>query len=131
MVVGEHGIQTFEPIIVMLLFCVIVIWCFYPTSAHSLSCLDKWFVQIYLNVILGLKTWDVNWPLFSPIFMFSYFCQFEANCLFLIKTHGESIGYWNFNMVGIVFIDLFSWVVKTRFYISRLGLASDDSQLSR
>jgi hypothetical protein len=25
MVVGEHGIQTFEPIIVMLLFCVIVI----------------------------------------------------------------------------------------------------------
>jgi hypothetical protein len=48
MVVGEHGIQTFEVVTVMLLlsssFDVFV-----PTSEHPLLYLDKSFVQIYLN----------------------------------------------------------------------------------
>jgi hypothetical protein len=46
-VAGKHGRQTFEVVVVMLLFDVFV-----PTSAHLLLLLDKWFVQIYLNVNL-------------------------------------------------------------------------------
>jgi hypothetical protein len=38
MVVGKHGIQLLKVVVVV------------PTSAHPLLFLDKWFVQIYLNV---------------------------------------------------------------------------------
>ena len=34
---------------------VLSFYIFYPTGAHSLLCLDKWFVQIYLNV-----SWDLG-----------------------------------------------------------------------
>jgi hypothetical protein len=43
MVVGEHGIQTFKVVVV-------VLFVFVPTSAYPLSFLDKQFVQIYFNV---------------------------------------------------------------------------------
>ena len=39
--VDEYGSQTFEVVVVV----------FVPTSAPPLLCLDKWFVQIYLNYI--------------------------------------------------------------------------------
>ena len=45
LVVGRHGIHTFEIVVVVLLFDVFV-----PTSGHPLLFLDKWLVQIYLNV---------------------------------------------------------------------------------
>ena len=45
MVVGEHGIQTFEVVVV-------VVWGFFSTIAHSLLFLNKRFVQIYINVNL-------------------------------------------------------------------------------
>ena len=41
--VGKHRIQTFVVIVVV------------PTSAHPLSFLDKWFVQICLNANLAYK----------------------------------------------------------------------------
>ena len=42
-VVGEHGILTFE--------VVVVVWCFCVYKCtHALLFLDKWFVQIFLNV---------------------------------------------------------------------------------
>ena len=46
MVVGEHGIQAFE-VVVVLLFDTSV-----PTSAQPLLFSNQWFVQIYLNVSL-------------------------------------------------------------------------------
>ena len=49
MVVGEHGIQTFRIVVVMLLLLLLSFDVFVPTSAHSLLFLDKWFVQIYVN----------------------------------------------------------------------------------
>ena len=45
MVVGEHGLQTFEVVVVV----VVVFDVFVPTSKHPLLYLDKSFVQIYLN----------------------------------------------------------------------------------
>ena len=50
MVVGEHGIQTFKVVVVVLFAFGIVIWCFCPHKCTSLSFLDKQFVQIYFNV---------------------------------------------------------------------------------
>ena len=49
--VGEHGIQTFEVVVVVLLFDVFV-----PTSAHPLLFLDKWVVQICLYVSFLYKS---------------------------------------------------------------------------
>ena len=46
MVGGEHGIHTFEVVVVVLLSFDV----FVPKNAHPLLFLDKWFVQIYLNV---------------------------------------------------------------------------------
>ena len=50
MVVGKHGIQTFKVVVVVLLLLLLSFDVFVPTSAHPLLFLDKWFVQIYLNV---------------------------------------------------------------------------------
>ena len=44
-VVGEHGLQMFKIVVVVLSFDICV-----PISAHPLLFLDKWFLQIYLNV---------------------------------------------------------------------------------
>jgi hypothetical protein len=48
--VGKHRIQTFEVAVVVLLRLLLSFDGFVPTSAHLLLVLDKWFVQIYLNV---------------------------------------------------------------------------------
>jgi hypothetical protein len=50
MVVGKHGIQTFEILVVVLLVLFDV---FVLTSAHPLLFLVKSFVQIYLSVYLN------------------------------------------------------------------------------
>ena len=50
MVVGKHGIQTCDVVVVALLLLWLSFDVFVPTSAHLLLFLDKWFVQIYLNV---------------------------------------------------------------------------------
>ena len=46
MMVGEHGIQTFKVVVVVV---------FHPINAHPLLFLEKWFLQIYLNVSLMLQ----------------------------------------------------------------------------
>ena len=45
MMVGEHGIQTFEVVVVVLLLLLLSFDVFVLTSAHSLLFLDKWFVK--------------------------------------------------------------------------------------
>ena len=50
MVVGKHGIQTSKVAVVVLLSLLLPFDVGVPTSAHSLLFLDKWCVQIYLNV---------------------------------------------------------------------------------
>jgi len=50
MMVGKYEIQTFKVMVVVLLFLLLLFDVFVPTSAHPLLLLDKWFVQIYLNV---------------------------------------------------------------------------------
>ena len=47
MVVGELGIQTFEVVVVMLMFLLLSFDVFVPTSEHPLLFLDKSVVQIY------------------------------------------------------------------------------------
>ena len=47
MVVGEHGIQTFEGVIVVLLLFMLSFDVFVPTSSHPSLFSIKWFVQIY------------------------------------------------------------------------------------
>jgi hypothetical protein len=49
MMVGEHEIQSFEVVVVVLLFLLLLFDVLVPTSAHPLLYLDKWCVQIYLN----------------------------------------------------------------------------------
>ena len=49
-VVGKHKIQTFEIVVVVLLLLLLLFDVFVPTSAHPLLRLDKWSVQIHLNV---------------------------------------------------------------------------------
>ena len=49
MVVGEHEIETFEVVVVVLLL-LLSFDVFVLTSAHPLFFMDKWFVQMYLNV---------------------------------------------------------------------------------
>ena len=57
MVVDEHGIQTFKVVVVMLLLLLLLFDVFAPTNAHPLLFLEKWFIQIYLNVsLLGLHS---------------------------------------------------------------------------
>ena len=50
MMVGEHEMQSFELVVVVLLFLLLLFDVFVPTSAHPLLYLDNWCVQIYLNV---------------------------------------------------------------------------------
>ena len=50
MVVGEHGIQTFKVVDVVLLLLLLSFDVFVPTIAHPLLFSNKWIVQIYLNV---------------------------------------------------------------------------------
>ena len=50
MMFDEHGIQTFNVVVVVLLLLWVSFDVFVPTSARPLLFLDKWFVQIYLNV---------------------------------------------------------------------------------
>ena len=49
MMVGEHGLQTFKVVVVVLLFLMLLFDVFFSTNAHPLSFLDKCFIQIYLN----------------------------------------------------------------------------------
>ena len=49
MVVNEHGLQTFEVVVVVMLLLLLWFDVFFPTNAHPLLFLDKWFVQIYSN----------------------------------------------------------------------------------
>ena len=48
-VVGELGFQTLEIAVVVILLLLLSFDAFVPISAHPLSFLDKWFVQIYQN----------------------------------------------------------------------------------
>ena len=48
--VGKHGLQTFEVVVVVLLLWLLLFNIFVSTSVHPLLYLDMWFVQIYLNV---------------------------------------------------------------------------------
>ena len=51
MMVGEHGIQAFKVVAIVLLFLLLPIDNFVLISAHSLLFIGKWFVlDIYLNV---------------------------------------------------------------------------------
>ena len=52
MMVGEQGIQTFGVMIIIVLEVLLFFLFdeFVPASAHPLSFLDKWLVQIYFNV---------------------------------------------------------------------------------
>ena len=56
MMVGEHGIQTFEFVVVVLLLLLILndlfvcFFIYFFISVHPLLFMDKWFVQICLNV---------------------------------------------------------------------------------
>ena len=51
MVVGKHEIQTFKVVVVVLLFLLLSFdVVFVPTNGPHLLFLDKWFVQLYLNV---------------------------------------------------------------------------------
>ena len=50
MMVGRHGIQTCEVVVVVLLLLFMLFDVFVPTSAHPLLFLEKWSVQIYLSV---------------------------------------------------------------------------------
>ena len=49
MVVGEHEIQTFE-VVVLVLFSLLWFDVFVPSNAHTLLFLDNLFVNICLNV---------------------------------------------------------------------------------
>ena len=46
--------------VVVLLFLLLSFNVFIPTSAHPLVFLDKWFAQIYLNVVLVSATHNHN-----------------------------------------------------------------------
>ena len=48
--VDKHGIQTFKIVVVVLLRLLVLFDFFVPKSAHPLLFLDRWFVEIYLNV---------------------------------------------------------------------------------
>ena len=50
LVVGKHEIQTFKVAVVVLLFLLLTSDIFVPTNTHPLLFLDKWFVQIDVNV---------------------------------------------------------------------------------
>jgi hypothetical protein len=51
MMVGEHGIQTFEVVIIVLLLLLLSFDdIFVPTSAHPLLFLDNGFPRIYFHV---------------------------------------------------------------------------------
>ena len=58
MVVGEHGIHTFEVVVVVLLL-LLSFDIFVLTSAHPLLFVDMWFVQMYLNVSFMATSLDV------------------------------------------------------------------------
>jgi len=63
MVVGKHGIQTFEAGVVLLLLLLLLFDVFGPHKC-TLLFLDKWFVQIYLNVDYVCIHWlNVGSPL--------------------------------------------------------------------
>ena len=47
---GTYEIQTFKVVVFVLLLLLLLFDVFVPTSAHPLLLLDKWFVQVYLNV---------------------------------------------------------------------------------
>ena len=50
MVIDEHGLQTFKVVVLVLLLLLLSSDVFVPSSVHPLIFLDKWFIQIYLNV---------------------------------------------------------------------------------
>ena len=50
MVGGKHGIQTFNIVVVVLLLLMLLFDVFVFKNAHPLLFLNKWFVQIYLNI---------------------------------------------------------------------------------
>ena len=52
MVVGKHGIQTFEVVVVVLLLLYLSFDGFVPTSPHSFP--DKWFVHHILKCQLDM-----------------------------------------------------------------------------
>ena len=49
-VVGKHGIQILEVMVVELLLLLLSFDVFVPTSAHPLFILDKWALQIIFKV---------------------------------------------------------------------------------
>ena len=55
MVVGEREIQTSEVVVVVVLLLLLSFDVCVSTSAHPLLLLDKWYVQIYLNVRYSLN----------------------------------------------------------------------------
>ena len=54
MMVGKNVIKTFEVMVVVVLLLLMLSFdVLVPTSAHPLLFLDKWLLQIYLNVGLA------------------------------------------------------------------------------
>jgi hypothetical protein len=57
MVVGKYGRPTLKVLVVVLLLLLLSFDIFVPTSAHPLTCLNKWFVQVlYLIVSFNKHT---------------------------------------------------------------------------
>ena len=63
MVVGKHGIQTFEVVIVVLLLMLLLFDAMFLTSAHLLLLFNEWFVQLYLNASFAYLYEDHEVPL--------------------------------------------------------------------
>ena len=50
MVVGKHETPTFKVVTFVLLFLLLLLDIFAPTNAHPFIFLNKWFVQMHLNM---------------------------------------------------------------------------------
>jgi len=55
MVVGKYGRQTLKVLVVVLLLLLLSFDIFVPTSAHPLTCLNKWFVQVLYLIVSSDK----------------------------------------------------------------------------
>ena len=53
MVISEHGVQTFEAMVIRLLLLMLSFDVFVPTSAHPSLLSNMYFIQIHLNVKLS------------------------------------------------------------------------------
>ena len=57
MMVGEHGIQKFEVVVIMLLLLLVSFDVFVPTSAHSY---DFWTFGLSIYTKMSIIAWDLR-----------------------------------------------------------------------